>query len=76
MADKIQDGYDETEMAAAAQFCWQAHRKQLMEPFLRTVVDFLLAHNTLPHSEACLSSELPDFLTIPLLDESPTSCFR
>jgi len=47
----IQGGYDEVKMIEAIRFCWQARKKQSMEPLLRTAVDFLLAHNMLLRSE-------------------------
>jgi hypothetical protein len=61
-------------MVYAVRFCWRG-RKQSTEPYLRTAVDFLLAHNVLLRSESRLAAEFPDFFTIPLLGEDPTSCF-
>jgi Centromere DNA-binding protein complex CBF3 subunit, domain 2 len=70
----LQDGYDEAKMIDAVRFCWQG-QKQSTEPYLRTAVDFLLAHNVLLRSESRLAAEFPDFFTIPLPDEGPTPCF-
>ena len=70
----LQDGYDEAKMIDAVRFCWQG-RKQSTEPYLRTAVDFLLAHNVLLRSEFRLAAEFPDFFTIPLPGEGPTPCF-
>jgi hypothetical protein len=53
-------------MINAVRFCWQGW-KQSTEPYLRTAVDFLLAHNILLRSESRLAAEFPDFFTIPLL---------
>jgi hypothetical protein len=73
-AGTLQDGYDEAKMVDAVRFCWQG-RKQSTEPYLRTAVDFLLAHNVLLRSESRLAAEFPDFFTIPLPGEGPTPCF-
>jgi len=56
-------------------FCWRGERKQSAEPYLRTAVDFLLAHNLLLRSKSRLTAEFPDFFTVPLLDKGPTLCF-
>jgi len=48
--------------------------KPSTEPYLRTAVDFLLAHNMLLRSESCLAAELPDLFTIQLPGEGPTPC--
>lgn len=38
-AGTLQDGYDEAKIINAVRFCWQG-RKQSIEPYLRTAVDF------------------------------------
>ena len=48
--------------------------KPSTEPYLRTAVDFLLAHNMLLRSESRLAAELPDLFTIQLPGEGPTPC--
>jgi hypothetical protein len=70
----LQDGYDEAKMIDVVRFCWQG-QKQSTEPYLRTAVDFLLAHNVLLRSESRLAAEFPDFFTISLPGEGPTPCF-
>ena len=80
-AGTLQDGYTEAKMIDAIRFCWGGYRqrkqqsKQSTEPYLRTAVDFLLAHNMLLRSEARLQAELPDFFTVSLRDEGPTPCY-
>jgi hypothetical protein len=61
-------------MIDAVCFRWRG-RKQLIEPYLRTAVDFLLAYNVLLRSESRLAVEFLDFFTIPLPGEGPTPCF-
>jgi hypothetical protein len=61
-------------MVDAVRFCWRG-RKQSTEPYLRTAVDFLLAHNVLLRSESRLAAGFPDFFTIPLPGEGSTPCF-
>jgi hypothetical protein len=73
-AGTLQDGYGEAKIVDAVRFCWRG-RKQLIEPYLRTAVDFLLAYNVLLRSESRLAAEFPDFFTIPLPGEGPTPCF-
>jgi hypothetical protein len=73
-AGTLQNGYDEAKMIEAIRFCWQG-QKQSTEPYLRTLVDFLLAHNILLRSESRLAAELADFFTIPLPNEGPTPCY-
>jgi hypothetical protein len=58
----------------AVRFYWRG-RKQSIEPYLRTAVDFLLAYNVLLRSESCLAVESPDFVAIPLPGEGPTPRF-
>jgi hypothetical protein len=80
-AGTLQDGYTEAKMLDAVRFCWEGSRQgkqrwgSSAEPYLRTAVDFLLAHNMLLRSEARLEAELPDFFTVPLPDEGPTPCY-
>jgi hypothetical protein len=76
-AGTLQNGYDETKMTKAIRFCWQGHKKQsaTTEPYLYTIVDFLLAHNLLLWSQSRLTAEFPDFFTIQLPDEGPTPYF-
>ncbi|KAF2178737.1 hypothetical protein K469DRAFT_802592, partial [Zopfia rhizophila CBS 207.26] len=64
----LQDGYSEAKMR-------KKQSKQSTEPYLRTAVDFLLAHNMLLRSESRLEAELPDFFTVPLPDKGPTPCY-
>ncbi|KAF2175248.1 hypothetical protein K469DRAFT_611327 [Zopfia rhizophila CBS 207.26] len=71
----LQDGYSEAKMMEAVRFCWQSQKKQSTESYLRTAVDFLLAHNILLRSESRLEAEFLDFFTIPLPDEGPTPCY-
>jgi len=88
-AGTLQDGYSEAKMIEAIRFCWEQGQaqppppattknrkqpKQPTEPYLRTAVDFLLAHNMLLRSKSRLGAELPDFFTIQLPDEGPTPC--
>jgi hypothetical protein len=49
-------------MINAVRFRWQGW-KQSTEQYLRTAVDFLLAHNILLRSESRLAAEFPDFFT-------------
>ena len=75
-AGTLQDGYDEAKMTEAIRFCWQGkNQNKSAEPYLRTALDFLLAHNLLLRSESRLAAELPDFFTISLPNEGPTACF-
>jgi hypothetical protein len=87
-AGTIQDGYDEEKMMQAVRICWQeaeqgqgqgygrggTRKKQSIEAYLRTAVDFLLSHNLLLRSESRLAAELPDFFSIMLPNEGPTPC--
>jgi Centromere DNA-binding protein complex CBF3 subunit, domain 2 len=63
-------------MVDAVRFCWQDRQmNQSTEPYLRTAIDFLLAHHVLLRSESRLAAEFPDFFTIPLPGEGATPCF-
>lgn len=75
-AGTLQNGYDEAKMIDAVCFCKQRqNRTQLAKPYLRTTVDFLLAHNILLRSESHHAAEFPGFSTIQLPNEGPTPMF-
>ena len=65
----LQDSYNKVKIIKVIYFYQQGQRKQLVELYLYTAINFLLTYNLLLQSKSYLTTKFPNFFIVLLLDK-------